>query len=303
MNEEIYNILESCLQDLDSGVDIETILSRHLKFANELRPILQAAALAKNETAPAPSQDAVIRGRARLMQRAAELREGKIAPRKRIIPFFQRIAISFTLTATLLLSGTGLVGASSSALPGHKLYPVKRGWEGLRLFLTFNEDERDSLEQEIENERLHEVNELLFEDEHSLVDFSGVFTNANGALYVSDVLVVFPEGAQLPEEGKTIHIVGWTEKEYVEVIRFEILQGTVILPDANPIPSPAGTVEPQNSIDENSESSNQNTEVGEQAQSVNENENAPTLNDNDNIGIATSSDTQENIDESESESD
>ena len=88
---------------------------------------------------PAPSEEALRRGRAKFMQRAAELRELKVAPRKRAFPVFQRLAITLTLTAMFLASGTGLVGLLSTTLPGENLYPVKRSWEGLRLIFTFNE--------------------------------------------------------------------------------------------------------------------------------------------------------------------
>lgn len=249
MNKDTYDILESYLQELDNGVEVETILARYPNFAEELRPILKSALQAKRISAPAPSQAAVVRGRARLMQRVAEMREGKIAPRKRVIPFFQRIAIAFALTATLLLSGTGLVGASSTALPGQNLYPVKRGWEDVRLFFTFNEEDRDSLEREFEGERLHEVNALLSEDERSTVDFSGIFTTKNGATYVSDVRVTFPAGAQLPAEGVAVHISGLTtEHGYVEITRFEILQGSSIIPDGT-VPVPSGDSEDAGSGD------------------------------------------------------
>ncbi len=288
MNEVMYDILESCIQELDNNIEIEVILARYPEFARELRPILNASLQAKQMTAPAPSRDAVTRGRARLMQKVAEIREEKIAPRKRMIPLFQRLAISFALTATLLLSGTGLVGASASALPGQKLYPVKRGWEDLRLFLTFNEEKRESLEKELEQERLHEVDELLFEEEHLLVDFSGVFTHKNGLTYVSEVQVLLPVGAEFPQEGATLHIVGWTEKGYVEVTRFEIILGKPIAPTVAPNPLPV--VQPTETKPSGFEGENQNgnenlngNENQNENQNENENENGnENLNGNEN---------------------
>jgi len=223
MNENTYDILESCLQELDNGIGVEAVLSRYPKFAEELRPILKAASQAKKMSAPAPSQAAVIRGRARLMQQVAEKREGKIAPRKRVIPFFQRIAISFTMTAMLLLSGTGLVSASSSALPGQNLYPVKRNWESVRLFFAFDPNSRVLLEDEFKLEREHEANELLSEREEYEVEFSGVLSTVNGTTYISTLPVVFPAGTQLPADGTALEIKGrTTDKGYVEVIEFEI---------------------------------------------------------------------------------
>jgi len=284
MNNEIYDILEASLQDLENGVDLKTILARYPKFAEELRPILKSSLQAKQMSAPAPSREAVVRGRARLMQKVAEAREGKIAPRKRVIPFFQRLAISLTVTATLLLSGTSLVGASSTALPGQNLYPVKRGWEDVRLFFTFNEEQRDSLEHKFEGERLHEVNELLSEDEHSSVDFYGTFTIRNGVDYVAEVKVIFPDGAQRPNEGEMLHVVGKTEHGYVEIISFEILQDAVTPNnpgvEMSPVAPPAtNEAEPANQ----NEGSNQPAGEDGQSTTIRETEATPSTNiNNDN---------------------
>ena len=123
------------------------------------------------------------------MQRAAEMRESKVAPRKRVIPAFQRLALSFSLAALLLLSSTGLLNASASALPGENLYPVKRTWEGVRLLLIFDKQARTLLEDQFEYERLHEVNELLTEGSDETIQFAGVFMGVIGVIYVSGVTV------------------------------------------------------------------------------------------------------------------
>lgn len=223
MNEELYDILESCLQELQHGAELESLLARYPKFAAELRPALKASMQAQNMSAPMPSREAVMRGRARLMQKVAETREGKIAPRKRVIPFFHRIAISLSITAGLLVGGTGLVGASSSALPGQNLYPVKRNWESVRLFFTFDQNARLKLEDEFKHEREHEANELLFEKEEYEVEFYGVLNTVNGVTYVSSLPVVFPAGAQIPADGTPLEVKGrTTDQGYVEVIQFEM---------------------------------------------------------------------------------
>lgn len=242
MNKDMYDILESCLQELENGVAIDDILSRFPDHAKELRPILNASLKARSRTVPAPTQAAINRGRARLMQKAAEIQQKKNAPQKHAIPFFQRIAISFAVTATLLLSGTSLVGASSTALPGQNLYPVKRGWENIRLFFAFNEEARNFLEEQFEGERLEEIDELLsndIDDDRHLVDFSGILNIANGMPYVSQVQVLFPADAQLPPQGTALHVKGWTtEKGYVEIISFEILPPGSVIPGGFTTPFP-----------------------------------------------------------------
>jgi hypothetical protein len=258
MNKDIYDILESCLQELENGVEIEDILSRFPDHKKELRPILNASLKAKNRTTLAPTQAATNRGRARLMQKVTETQQAKHTPRKHAIPFFQRMAISFTVTATLLLSGTSLVGASSTALPGQNLYPVKRGWENIRLFFTFNEEDRNFLEMEFEGERLEEIDELFSnesDDDRHFVDFSGILSIINGMPYISQVQVLFPAGAQLPPQGTALHVTGWTtEKDYVEIISFEILPPGSVIPGG--ITTPFPLMEDKNESDEEGQHEN-----------------------------------------------
>lgn len=232
----IFDALEICLQELENGADMETVLARFPEHANELRPILNASVKARSMSAPEPSADAVRRGRSRVMQRAAEMRESKIMPRKRVIPAFQRRALSFILAALLLLSGTGLLDASASALPGESLYPVKRSWEGLRLLLIFNQNARSLLEDELEYERLREVNELLIEGRHETIQFAGVFMQVNGMNYVSGIQVILPSGIQIPANGAAVILTGQTNPQgVVEVITLELLPDGSVVPIGNPI--------------------------------------------------------------------
>jgi hypothetical protein len=49
----------------------------------------------------------------------------------------RRFAFALVLTLVFFFSGTGLVRASSSTLPGDNLYGVKRTWEDVRLLFVF----------------------------------------------------------------------------------------------------------------------------------------------------------------------
>jgi hypothetical protein len=233
----IYDVLEICLQELENGADPETVLARYPDLASELRPILKASVMARTMAVPAPSPDAVRRGRAKLLQHASEMREQKIAPRKRMIPIFQRLAISFTLTALFLASGTGLVGASSTALPGENLYPVKRTWEDMRLFFTFNHDHKELLQSEFESERLDEVGELLAEGRgDETIQYSGVFMQVNGVMYVSGVKVLIPANLQVPADGAAVVITGRTNAQrFVEIESIELLPAGAFVPVGEPV--------------------------------------------------------------------
>ncbi|MDO9300065.1 MAG: hypothetical protein Q7T89_01725, partial [Anaerolineales bacterium] len=82
---KLYDVLEICLLELENGASLESILARYPDLANDLRPILKASVMARTMAVSAPSPDAVRRGRAKLLQHASEMREAKIAPRKRMI--------------------------------------------------------------------------------------------------------------------------------------------------------------------------------------------------------------------------
>lgn len=87
-------------KNLRTARSLETVLARHPKFANELRPILQASLKARSLAGSEPSPEAIRRGRARLLQRASEMKEAKASSNKRVIPIFQRLALSLGLAAT-----------------------------------------------------------------------------------------------------------------------------------------------------------------------------------------------------------
>jgi len=237
---DIYDILEACLQGLEHGADLDTLLERYPEHAIELRPALKASIQARKMAGPAPASESMRRSRAKFMQRAAELREGKARPQARAIPAFQRFAISLTLLAFFLLTGTGLVRASSAALPGENLYPVKRSWEGLRLVFTFDDNQRSLLENEFESERLDEVNDLISEGRYETIQFAGVFMEVNGSTYVSGIKILISDKTQLPAQGllngAAVMVTGHTNSNgFVEVEAIELLPDGSAVPVGNPI--------------------------------------------------------------------
>ncbi len=270
----LYDTLEICLQELEKGAGLDSLLARYPQHADELRPILQASIHARSMRVAEPSADAMRRGRAKLMQHAAEMREEKIAPTRkpsrRVIPAFQRWAMTLSLTATLLLSGTGLVGASSKALPGENLYPVKRTWEDMRLFFTFDTNQREYLESKFESERLHEVSELIAEGRHETIRFAGVFMDINGKTYVSGVPVLITVNTQLPVEviqtGTAVMASGHTNANgFVELETMELLPAGAVVP----IGKPVEVEEMESSSDEDANSAAEPTPIpGGEAQGI-----------------------------------
>ncbi len=275
----LYDVLEICLQELENGADLEAVLMRYPDLANELRPILKASVMARTMSVSAPSPDAVRRGRAKLLQHAAQLREAKVAPRsKRMIPFFQRLAISFALTALLLSSGTGLVSASSSALPGENLYPVKLTWENVRLFFSFSPESHEALEHAFENERLHEVNELLVEGRHETIRFAGVYMVVSGVAYVSGIHIVILDTSIVPAEpllnGVAVEVTGHTNAEgFVDIESIALLPAGSVVPAGPPV-----EIKDENNNNENSS----NTNTGKDSEKSTDNDDLNSNDDNEN---------------------
>jgi len=198
----LYEVLEICLNEIEQGADVDTVLFRYPEYADELRPIIKASVSAKEMTVSAPSQDVVKRNRAKLLQYAVEIREQNTAPSRRIwsVPL-RRALVTLTVIMMLFVSSTGLVRASSTTLPGDNLYPVKRTWEDVSLFFTFNTTKRSELELEYETERLDELHELFAEGRSANVDFAGYVTRQNGTEWrVSGITVLISPETHLPAQ-------------------------------------------------------------------------------------------------------
>jgi len=236
----LYEALEICLQDIEKGADLESVLFRYPDLADELRPILEASAGAKNMAVPAPSPDVVRRNRTKLLQHAAQMREANVKSSRRVwFASMRRLAVTLAVVALLFVSGTGLVGASSNTLPGDNLYPVKRTWEGVRLFFTFNPMEREALEVEHENERLHEVQEVLAEGRSTEVDFNGLVTSQNGNEWVvANVRVLISDQTELRDPGigvgSPVRVRGITQGNNIVLAeRISLLSSDEKLPDVD----------------------------------------------------------------------
>lgn len=242
MNDKMYEALEVCLNALETGVEIDAVLQLYPQFADELRPILEASVQARSLAVPTVPTEAMQRGRARVLQHAAAMRASRPTSRRRWSMFaFPRLAISLALAVAFLLSGTGLVSASSGALPGDQLYPVKRSWEDLRLFFMFTPGGRAGLESEFEQERLNEIAKLLGEGRQATIAFAGLVTAQNNDQWqVSGITVVITPSSRLPADtatliGAPVMVIGHTNAQgFVEVDTMDLLGPGASLPPLEP---------------------------------------------------------------------
>ena len=235
MNENLYEALEICLNALEAGADLGSVLMRFPDMADELRPLLEASVAVRSLGSYQVPVPAMRRGRARVLQHAAEMREAGQKSRRFGIAF-RRLTTALALMLVFFLSGTGLVGASNGALPGDNLYPVKRTWEDVQLKFVANPVSREELEDEFELERLEEVDELLGRRRHEAISFAGTVIGQNGDQWsVSGIPVQIVPTSQLPVEpvnvGTFISVKGHTNAQgFVEVEQIEILTAGSLAP-------------------------------------------------------------------------
>ena len=239
----LYEVLEICLQDIEQGADIETVLFRYPDLAEELRPILETSMDAGNIAVPPPSIDVVQRNRAKILQHASQMREAKAKSSQRSwFVSLRRLAVTLAVVAALFVSSTGLVRAASTTLPGDHLYPVKRTWEDMLVAFTFNVQQRDALEVEHENERLQELQELFAEKRSAPVDFSGSVTSQSGTEWViSGVTVMISAQTEIRDQGigvgSPVRVKGQTQSTNIVLAeRIELLPSSAILPDSGEEP-------------------------------------------------------------------
>ena len=235
---DLYEALEICLQELEQGADIETVLSRYPDFADELRPILEGSIHARSMAIVPPSAEVVRRNRSKVLQHAAQMRGAKSSSSQRIgFASLRRIAVTLAVIAVLFVSGTGLVSAASTTLPGDNLYPVKRTWEDVLLWFTFDAQARETLEIEHENERLYELKELFAKGRSVEVDFSGTVTSQNqNEWIVNGVRVVISSQTEVRDGpisvGSAVRVRGWTQgQDTVVAERIRLLSSDDKLPD------------------------------------------------------------------------
>jgi hypothetical protein len=225
MSENLYDALEDCLAALQRGEDVESCLARHPGLAADLRPLLAAAAGAESLAVLTVPPEVARRGRARLLNQAAELRErGAVSARTAPavgLRFRRSLRLAVSVFAALLVAfvvgGVGLVFASSGSLPGDPLYRVKISWEDIRLQWEANPQAREALEHHFEQERVGEVDELIKLGRAEEVEFAGRVTAIfPDHIVVSNITVLLTPQTQIDGQlalDAMVKVEGYTEPD------------------------------------------------------------------------------------------
>jgi hypothetical protein len=247
----LFDALEICLQALDEGVAVESCLVLYPALADELRPILVAAVQARVAAVTEVPVDAARRGKARVLQAAAEMREQQMAAPERQAwrkkgffgaRFFRLAVTTVLVIAFLLTGGTGLVNASSGALPGDRLYPVKRSWEDVRLAFVLDSQAKAALEHQFDHERVQEIEELYSEKRIEQVNFDGVVeSQQTGSWRISGLNVAIDEETATSaniNSGATVRIVGETDDGVIKAGQIILVATPGVTPTAISTPTP-----------------------------------------------------------------
>ena len=151
MSREADELLERCIEAARAGGDPEVILRAHPDLAEAVRPL---AALAR-ELEGFPAEAASPAGLSRLLGKVAAAEAAPAPKRRRRL---LRAAIwASAAAAVAILAGWGLVRTAQGALPGDRLYRVKRFGEGARCLLAFVPERKAELRLRFADERLHET--------------------------------------------------------------------------------------------------------------------------------------------------
>jgi hypothetical protein len=203
---------ESCLKAVVAGADAQQILDQHPEF----RPELEAAFQARELQEGAIPFEVQQRSRSRILAHAAGLRTNqKISGN--IFARLPRLGIALLLALFAFLTWSSLLIVSARSLPGDQLYPVKRAIEDLRLNLSSNSRNHQSIEEQYRQRRIEEVERLLNQRRVEMVSFDGI-VNEQGVRHwtVSNVMVVVaPDTSILGQinPGDFVEVEGTTQPE------------------------------------------------------------------------------------------
>ena len=164
MPQDSATVLESCLREISAGkATVQGCLDRHPDLADELEPLLRAAARVRAIDRRRLTPAARARIETRLLDAAASAPSVQPArglhPTTRLIWLGAAVGLVLLFACTCLLGATGSVAAASNALPDSPLYPVKQVTEETWLWLTPAEDE-PALRLRLAGRRLDEAQAL-----------------------------------------------------------------------------------------------------------------------------------------------
>ncbi len=265
---QLERLFEEAIERVEAGEPVEQVLASYpAEVARELRPLLSVVTALESFPEPPPrSPQRVAQGRAAFLAQAAQMREqpswiDRLGQAWRdlfggMALTWQRAALTVAaLILIIVLGRTTLVWASQS-LPGDPLYPLKRTWEEISVFVTFSSEERASLRAEYIKRRQEEVAKVLRQRRSvNRLQWAGYIVSIHGEMWQVDGQTLrVPESARIsgqPAVGKWADVVAMAPgdgsliaREIIIEERPPVLSIPSPTPTATPTPSPTNTATP-----------------------------------------------------------
>jgi len=270
--QDIYSIFEELINHSADAAMVEYILASHPNEQAELRALLDLKVEIDISKPLAPDQNTKIRTRNQVL---AAIKSTSVPNKVR--PTFQlhmpgwfslrlqKLAVtSLVVTSVLFSSGTGLVQAASNSLPGDNLYPVKRSWEGVQLFLVTDQITKAALQNTFEQERVNEIEELYLENRAETVSFNGTLQKIDKNVWTIEGVMVMVDpslaNASIFKLGDLVSVIGTTDDGVIkaEQILFAA-KSNEILPTLQPTIEATEQPEDTPTYDGNNETSSENS--------------------------------------------
>ncbi|MGC9335843.1 MAG: DUF5667 domain-containing protein [Anaerolineae bacterium] len=234
MNKSSDAILLQCLERLEDGQSIESILARFSRYESELRPILESTRRLQGlsvEPPPVVQQ----RAKAAFLAQAATQAGGSTACRTWPALRPSLLVSAMALLLLVLFIGATVVPASASAIPGDMLYGTKRAVEQWRLVVAAGPEEEATLLSSFQKERLREVAKLLATGRNADVSFDGTLQSSAGQQWVVSGLPVLVDSGTVivgsPKIGMEVRVTGFTGEGELLASEIRVLGGGIGLDD------------------------------------------------------------------------
>jgi hypothetical protein len=161
MRANIDEALEICLSKIKKGKNLKECIKDFPEFKIELEELISVVLKIEKQPMINPEKAFLARARNNVLKAHVKKRQ-KLSEKKSIfmLPKLStaRKALAIALVFILILTGTAF--ASSNALPGDGLYPIKRGLERAQLAITFGPNDKAELEAKFALKRIDEAGEI-----------------------------------------------------------------------------------------------------------------------------------------------
>jgi hypothetical protein len=177
-------IISKCLDDVRSGSKTrKNCLSQYPILNEELKMAFKLLDTFKAESLDAVSEHQLRIAKINLLNKLPDRKNivtkyrhfrYKLQNMKRSMAMNWLVIVAIVLS---LVSGSGVVYASTDALPGEVLYPVKILAEGARIWFASDSKDLEIIEETL-NRRIHEISTMLdMDDDNHLVEIIGLYEN------------------------------------------------------------------------------------------------------------------------------